>query len=70
MPSRNKGLTTGSYNIQSGIRLSKTNKEEFKKEHLRSKGLARELRRKEKALAETAALQVLRKKAHAIESRR
>lgn len=41
-------------------------KEELKKERQRSKQLERELRRKDKALAETAALLVLRKKANAI----
>jgi len=41
-------------------------KEELKIEKEKSKQLASELRNKEKALAETAALLVLRKKAHAI----
>ena len=45
---------------------AKADKVELKKERQRSKGLERELRRKEKALAETAALLVLRKKANAI----
>ena len=44
----------------------KADHSELKKERQRSKGLERELRRKEKALAETAALLVLRKKANAI----
>jgi transposase-like protein len=44
----------------------KADQSELKKERQRSKGLERELRRKEKALAETAALLVLRKKANAI----
>ena len=41
-------------------------KEQSKKDKQRIKGLETDLRRKEKALAETAALLVLRKKAHAI----
>ncbi len=45
---------------------AKADKEELKKERQRSKQLERELRRKDKALAETAALLVLRKKANAI----
>ncbi len=44
----------------------KADQSELKKERLRRKALERELRRKEKALAETAALLVLRKKANAI----
>ena len=44
----------------------KADKEALSKERQRSKELERELRRKDKALAETAALLVLRKKAHAI----
>ena len=44
----------------------KADQSELKKERQRSKGLERELRRKDKALAETAALLVLRKKANAI----
>lgn len=44
----------------------KADRTELKKERQRSKGLERELRRKDKALAETAALLVLRKKANAI----
>tara|TARA_R110002095_G_scaffold664_4_gene3154 strand:- start:1586 stop:2083 length:498 start_codon:yes stop_codon:yes gene_type:complete len=44
----------------------KADKEALSKERQRSKDLERELRRKDKALAETAALLVLRKKAHAI----
>ena len=46
----------------SSARLGQASKEEKK----RVKALERELARKEKALAETAALLVLRKKAHAI----
>jgi len=41
-------------------------KDSLKEEQKRNKELQKELRRKEKALAETAALLVLRKKAHAI----
>lgn len=44
----------------------KTLKEQTKKDKKRIKGLEVDLRRKEKALAETAALLVLRKKANAI----
>ena len=44
----------------------KADRSELKKERQRSKELERELRRKDKALAETAALLVLRKKANAI----
>jgi len=43
-----------------------TLREEIKAERKRTRGLERELRRKEKALAETAALLTLRKKAAAI----
>jgi len=46
--------------------LSKTEREEFQKIKKRCKALEKELARKEKALAETAALMVLRKKANAI----
>ncbi len=45
---------------------AKAEKAELQKERKRSKALERELRRKEKALAEAAALLVLRKKADAI----
>ena len=46
--------------------LSKMERQELKKERQKSRALAKELTRKEKALAETAALLVLKKKAHAI----
>lgn len=48
------------------IEDSKKLKDNLKEEQKRNKELQRELRRKEKALAETAALLVLRKKAQAI----
>ena len=46
--------------------LSRAERHELQQERKRSRKLAKELRRKEKALAETAALLVLQKKAQAI----
>ena len=46
--------------------LSKAEREELQRIKKENKALKKELARKEKALAETAALMVLRKKAHAI----
>lgn len=48
------------------VRLSKTERREWQKEKKKSRQLAKELNRKEKALAETAALLVLKKKAQAL----
>ncbi len=47
-------------------RLSKPERQELQKERKKSRGLEKELNRKEKALAEAAALLVLRKKSQAI----
>ncbi len=46
--------------------LSKVERQELKKERKKSRSLEKELNRKEKALAETAALLVLKKKAQAL----
>jgi len=47
-------------------KLTRAERKEWQKEKAKTRGLEKELRRKEKALAETAALLVLKKKARAI----
>lgn len=47
-------------------KLTRAERKEWQQEKVKTRGLEKELRRKEKALAETAALLVLKKKARAI----
>lgn len=51
---------------ESNARLTKAGRQDLQKERKKSRRLEKELNRKEKALAETAALLVLKKKAQAI----